>query len=75
MKFDKNQHQKVRYAGQLYVVILSEFPSYHNEPDSFPVVLHPIGNEWIVQITNPAVRIHMTVKKGSLTKVPPETMS
>ena len=74
MKFDKDVHQKVRYDGQLYVVMLEEFPDYHKRGSEFPVVLHPIGNDWIVRITNPTVRKYLTVNKGSSQEVAPETM-
>lgn len=74
MKFDKNDHQKVRYEGQLYAVILQEFPDYYRQDDNYPVVLHPIGNDWIVRITNPTVRTLLTVPKGSSVKVSPEVM-
>ena len=71
MKFDKNDHQKVRYAGQLYAVILEELPDYYQKGPDFPVVLHPVGNDWIVHITNPTVRRFLTVNKGSFTEVDP----
>jgi hypothetical protein len=74
MKFNKDMHQKVRYDGQLYVVILEEFPDYHKRNADDPVVLHPIGNDWIVRITNPTVRKFLTVKKGSSTEVGPDIM-
>jgi hypothetical protein len=74
MKFNKDMHQKVRYDGQLYVVILEEFPDYHRRDASYPVVLHPIGNDWIVKITNPTVRKFLTVKKGNSIEVGPDIM-
>jgi hypothetical protein len=70
MKFDKNLHQKVRYDGQLYVVLLDEFPQYHTQGKDYKVVLHPIANEWIVPITNPKVREFMVVQKGNAIEVP-----
>jgi hypothetical protein len=74
MKFNKDHHQKVRYDGQLYVVILEEFPDYHQHSKDYPVVLHPVGNDWIVRITNPTVRKFLTVKKGTSQEVSPEVM-
>jgi hypothetical protein len=74
MKFNKAQHQKVRYDGQLYVVILDEFPEYYRKDGDYPVVLHPIGNDWIVRISNPKVRQYLTVKKRSFAEVDPEIM-
>ena len=74
MKFNKDVHQKVRYDGQLYVVLLEEFPDYHGSTGDLPVVLHPIGNDWIVRITNPTVRKFLTVKKSSSEEVSPEVM-
>jgi hypothetical protein len=74
MKFDRNEHQKVRYDGQLYVVILEEFPDYYKKDPNSPVVLHPIGNDWIVRITNPTVRNFLTVRKGSSQEVSAEVM-
>jgi hypothetical protein len=70
MRFDKKLHQKVRYDGQLYVVLLDEFPEYHKEDQNYKVVLHPIANEWIVRITNPMIRAHMMVEKGNTIEVP-----
>jgi hypothetical protein len=74
MKFNKEDHQKVRYDGQLYVVILEEFPEYYHKDESYQVVLHPIGNDWIVQITNPTVRSFLTVKKGNSLEVSPDIL-
>jgi hypothetical protein len=74
MKFNKENHQKVRYDGQLYVVILEEFPEYHRMDSNSAVVLHPIGNDWIVQITNPTVRNFLTVRKGNSLEVAPDVM-
>jgi hypothetical protein len=74
MKFNKDHHQKVRYDGQLYVVILEEFPDYHRRSKDYPVVLHPVGNDWIVRITNPTVRKFLTVQKGTSQEVSPEVM-
>jgi hypothetical protein len=74
MKFNKESHQKVRYDGQLYVVLLEEFPDYHKQNAEYPVVLHPVGNDWIVRITNPTIRKFLTVKKGSSVEVAPEIM-
>lgn len=65
MKFDKELHQKVRYEGQLYVVILEETDNYYRQGENYPVVLHPVANDWIVRFTNPAVRKYLTVEKGS----------
>lgn len=73
MKFDKSQHQKVRYDGQLYVVLFEEYPDYMRLPAEAPIVLHPIGNDWIVKITNPTVRKFLTVAKGTATEVPAHT--
>jgi hypothetical protein len=75
MKFNKAQHQKVRYDGQLYVVILDEFPEYYGKDGDYPVVLHPVGNDWIVRISNPKVRQYLTVKKGSFDEVGPEILN
>ena len=74
MRFNKSNHQKVRFEGQLYVVILEEFPEYHARGSDYPVVLHPIGNDWIVRITNPTVRKYLTVQKGASKEVGPEVM-
>lgn len=74
MRFNKETHQKVRYDGQLYVVLLEEFPEYHRMDTDFRVVLHPIGNDWIVRITNPTVRTYLTVRKGQSVEVGPEVM-
>jgi hypothetical protein len=74
MKFNRDSHQKVRYDGQLYVVILEEFPDYYNMDSNRLVVLHPIGNDWIVRITNPTVRSYLTVKKGNSLEVGPDVM-
>jgi hypothetical protein len=73
MHFDKEQHRKVRYDGQLYAVILEEFPEYPTALKDYPVVLHPVGNDWIVHISNPKVRQFLTVKKGLCTEVPADT--
>ena len=74
MKFNKDEHQKVRYEGQLYAVILHEFPDYYEQGVDYPVVLHPTANNWIVQITNPLMRSMLTVSKGSSTEVSPDVM-
>ena len=74
MKFSKEYHQKVRFDGQLYVVILEEFPLYHESDAETLVVLHPVGNDWIVRVTNPTVRKFLTVKKGTSHEVAPEVM-
>jgi hypothetical protein len=74
MRFNKDDHQKVRYDGQLYVVILEECPDYYRRDSNAPVVLHPIGNDWIVRITNPTVRTFLTVRKGSSVEVAPDVM-
>ena len=70
MKFDKDQHQKVRYQGQLYVVLLEEFPQYRQSSTESAVVLHPIANDWIVRINNPRMRDYMTIRKAELKEVP-----
>jgi hypothetical protein len=70
MKFDKKLHQKVRFDGQLYVVLLDEFPEYHKEGKNYKIVLHPIANEWIVRITNPKIREYMVIEKGNAVEVP-----
>jgi hypothetical protein len=69
MQFYNDLHQKVRYAGQLYVVILDEFPDFHQGDAHFEVVLHPISNDWIVHIKSQAVRNFLRVKKGDCTLV------
>lgn len=74
MKFNKELHQKVKYDGQLYAVILEEFPDYYKKKRDAVIVIHPMSNDWIVQITNPEVRKHLMVKKGSATEVAPEVM-
>lgn len=74
MRFNQQLHQKVRYQGQLYVIIFEEFPEYRRADPDFPVVLHPVGNDWIVHITNPTVRTHMTIRKGEAREVPHHTM-
>jgi hypothetical protein len=65
LKFDPAKHQKVRYDGQLYVVIFDEFPDYFLGDDALEVVLHPVCNDRIVHITSDTVRKFLTVKKGS----------
>lgn len=65
MKFDPAKHQKVRYDGQLYVVILDESPGYFGGNDAFEVVLHPVCHDRVVHITSATVRKFLTVKKGS----------
>jgi hypothetical protein len=74
MKFAKEYHQKVRFDGQLYVVILEEFPRYYESDAEALMVLHPVGNDWIVKVTNPTVRKFLTVKKGTSQEVDPEVM-
>ena len=74
MKFSKADHQKVRFDGQLYVVILDEFPLYYESDADALVVLHPVGNDWVVRVTNPTVRTFLTVKKGTSQEVAPEVM-
>jgi hypothetical protein len=74
MKFDKEKHLKVRFDGQLYVVLLDEFPEFTDADDNYQVVLHPVGNDWIVHIQNPQVRQYLTVRKGSSKTVSPATM-
>lgn len=64
MEFDPTLHQKVKYHGQLYVVILSEYPDYYSASKDFELVIHPVCHDWIVYITNPSVRKGLTVKKG-----------
>jgi hypothetical protein len=64
MEFNPELHHKVKYHGQLYVVILEEFPAYHTAGKEYEIVVHPICNDWIVHITNPDVRKGLTVKKG-----------
>ena len=73
MKFDRKLHQKVRYQGQLYAILLEEFPDYRKGDDNYKVVLHPIGNDWIVHMTNPTVRELMTLRKGDFSEVLPQT--
>jgi hypothetical protein len=65
VKFDPAKHQKVRYDGQLYVVILDEFPGYYRGDDAYEVVLHPVCHDRVVHITSNTVRKFLTVKKGS----------
>jgi hypothetical protein len=69
MQFNHDLHQKVRYAGQLYVVVLEEFPDFQHGDQHFEVVLHPISNDWIVHIKSQAVRNFLRVKKGDCTLV------
>ena len=75
MKFDRALHQKVRYQGELYAIVLEEFPNYREGDRNYKVVLHPMGNEWIVHITNPTMRDLMTIRKGDLSEVLPQTAS
>ncbi len=63
MEFNPELHQKVRYMGQLYVVMLDEFPTFHSAPVNDEFVLHPISNDWIVHIISPTVRNLLKVKK------------
>jgi hypothetical protein len=74
MKFDKRKHQKVRFDGQLYVVLLDEYPEFGQADENYQVVLHPVGNDWIVHIKNPQVRQYLTVRKGNSKAVAPTTM-
>jgi DNA-binding cell septation regulator SpoVG len=75
VKFDPNRHQKVRYDGQLYVVIYDEFPTYASADDNFEVVLHPVCHDRVVHITSASVRKYLTVKKGSAQQVEPGTLA
>jgi hypothetical protein len=64
MEFNPELHQKVRYMGQLYVVMLDEFPNFPSASLSEEFVLHPISNDWIVHIISPTVRNLLKVKKN-----------
>ena len=67
MEFNHEVHQKVRYMGQLYVVMLDEFPDFHEATSEDEFVLHPISNDWIVHIISPTVRNLLKVKKRDFT--------
>jgi hypothetical protein len=75
MEFNHELHQKVRYAGQLYVVILEEFPNFYQADANEEFVLHPISNDWIVHIISPTVRNLLKVKKKDFTLVQHEAMA
>jgi hypothetical protein len=49
--------------GQLYVVMLDEFPHFQTASPTDEFVLHPISNDWIVHIISPTVRNLLKVKK------------
>ncbi len=69
LRFNPQSHQKVRYDGQLYVVILDEFPDYYQADANYEVVLHPVTHDRVVHITSTSVRKFLTVKKGSAEQV------
>jgi hypothetical protein len=75
MEFNHALHQKVRYAGQLYVVILDEYPDFHRANANEEFVLHPISKDWIVHIVSPTVRNLLKVKKKDFTLVESEAMA
>jgi hypothetical protein len=75
MQFNSDLHQKVRYAGQLYVVIMEEFPAFNHADGKYEAVLHPVSNDWIVHIVSPTVRDLLKVKKEDCEIVEHEIMA
>lgn len=72
MNFDLTHHQKVRYQGNLYVVVIADFPDFYGPNNNYQVVIHPINNvDWITYNINPVIRQEFTVSKGELEYVNP----
>ena len=72
MYFNPDKHQKVRYNGDLYVVILEEFPQYHALNNESLVVVHPLTPDgYIIPNIDRQLRRVFTVTKSELENVEP----